>query len=237
MLPRCITFDLDDTLWACAPVIERAEQRLYAWLCEHFPRVTKTRSLSELMSDWFAHVEHHVHWHHDMTRLRKHWLNTLAEAGGYDRTLSEEGFEVFWAARNEVTLFQGVVDALDALRGRFRVGAITNGNADVQHIGIGHHFDFVVYAAEVGAAKPHAAIFEAALQHAAVPAAEVLHVGDDPLRDVHGAAAVGMRTVWVNGADDPWPLGDPRPDAVIRGLDELEAVLSGLAQGASRGSR
>ena len=32
MTIRCIAFDLDDTLWACKPVIEHAEQRFYAWL-------------------------------------------------------------------------------------------------------------------------------------------------------------------------------------------------------------
>ena len=34
---RLITFDLDDTLWNVAPVIEGAEAELHDWLARHAP--------------------------------------------------------------------------------------------------------------------------------------------------------------------------------------------------------
>jgi FMN phosphatase YigB (HAD superfamily) len=37
---RTLTFDLDDTLWDNGPVLEAAEQALYRWLDEHYPRIT-----------------------------------------------------------------------------------------------------------------------------------------------------------------------------------------------------
>jgi putative hydrolase of the HAD superfamily len=104
------------------------------------------------------------------------------------------------------------------------VGAITNGNADVHYIGIGHYFDFVITAAGAGVAKPKAEIFHAALDAAGVQACHAVHVGDDPERDVQGANAVGMRSVWVNVKAAPWPGGRP-PDAEIRTLDELQPLL------------
>ena len=35
---RALTFDLDDTLWDNRPVLRAAEQSLYDWLAEHYPR-------------------------------------------------------------------------------------------------------------------------------------------------------------------------------------------------------
>ena len=113
---------------------------------------------------------------------------------------------------------------LGKLGERYAIGAITNGNADVHRIGIGHHFDFVVTPAEAGAAKPDSTIFEFALNAAGASPASVVHVGDDPIRDVAGAAAIGLRTVWMNPDGSPWP-GEGRPDAEIRRLDSLIAVV------------
>ena len=107
---------------------------------------------------------------------------------------------------------------------RHAIGAITNGNADVNRIGIGHLFEFVVTPAEAGAAKPASAIFEYALGQAGASAESVAHVGDDPLRDIAGAAAVGMRTVWMNPSGLPWPDAG-RPDAEVRTLDALLPVI------------
>ena len=94
--------------------------------------------------------------------------------------LVEEGFEVFIAARNRVELYDGVPQVLETLSSRYKLGALTNGNAEVHRIGIGQWFHFVVSAAEAQALKPAPAIFEAALKRAAVSASQAVHVGDDP---------------------------------------------------------
>ena len=122
-------------------------------------------------------------------------------------------------------LYEWSEPCLRALSSRFTLGAITNGNADLAAIGIGHYFDFVVTPAEAGAAKPSPEIFQAALAAAGTEAGRAVHVGDDPARDVLGAAAVGMRTVWVNATLAPWP-GGRLPDAVVRHVGELEQVFA-----------
>ena len=48
-------------------------------------------------------------------------------------------------------------------------------------------------------------IFRAAAQAAGVAESEVLHIGDDPRLDGHGALASGMQMAWVNRAGAPWP--------------------------------
>jgi len=221
---HCVTFDLDDTLWACAPLLTGAEEAFYAWLERHHPRISGRFTLAELATDRRGYFKRYPELEHDLTYLRRRWLQELAERFDYGPELVEHGFRVFWEQRNAVTLFDEAHALLDGMRERYSVGAITNGNADVHYIGIGHYFDFVITAAEAGAAKPKPEIFHAALRAADVDAAHAVHVGDDPVRDVQGAEAVGMRTVWVNLNAAPWP-GGPPPDAEIRTLDELAPVL------------
>ena len=224
MAIRCITFDLDDTLWESASVLARAEAKFYEWLARDCPDIARTHSHAALVDHRRAHYESIPEVRHDLTRARLLWLETLLEEWGYGRELAQTGFRVFWEHRNSVTLFDDVPRVLGKLGERFSIGAITNGNADVHHIGIGHHFDFIVTPAEAGAAKPDSAIFELALDAAGAPPDSVVHVGDDPVRDIAGAAALGLRTVWMNPEGLPWPDRTP-PDAEIRSLDALVCIV------------
>lgn len=54
-------------------------------------------------------------------------------------------------------------------------------------------FDQVILSSEVGASKPHARMFAAAVRAAKAMPAECLHVGDEPVSDASGAASAGMR--------------------------------------------
>lgn len=227
MTIRCIAFDLDDTLWDCKPVIIRAEQRFYEWLQVHYPRITQRYTPHELLQMRSNYMQQYPELQYNLTRLRKNWLAALAQEHEYSQELVEAGFEVFWLARNEVTLFAGALTVLEALSARFLLGVISNGNASVQHIGIGHVFDFVHSAAEAGVAKPHPAIFQQALDKAGVAAHQAVYVGDDPVRDMQGAAAAGWRTVWFNPKQLPWVGGQP-PDAQITDLHQLAAAIAAL---------
>jgi putative hydrolase of the HAD superfamily len=164
----------------------------------------------------------------DITLLRKRWLASLAVEFGYSAASADEGFQVFWEARNAVVLYDGVTELLQRLGSRFHIGAITNGNADVHFIGIGHLFDYVVTAADAKAAKPAPAIFHLAESLAGRPLNNTLHVGDDPVRDVLGASALGMKTAWINPQTQPWPGGQV-PDLVLRSVTDLESALARLS--------
>ncbi|WP_455379954.1 HAD family hydrolase [Acidihalobacter prosperus] len=218
---RCITFDLDDTLWECESVLETAETRFYEWLEHHCPALTRHYDRDDLVNHRINYFKRYPELHHDLTRLRKQWLFDLSATHDYPDDWVEEGFRVFWLARNEVKLYQEAAELLEKLRDHYQIGAITNGNADVRHIGIDHYFDFVITAAQAGCAKPSPAIFHKALEEAGFLARECAHVGDNPYADVQGARAVGMRTVWVNPNGLPWPAGDPRPDITVRHAGQI----------------
>ena len=224
MTISCITFDLDDTLWESGPVLANAEAKFYEWIVRTCPEIAHNHSYDALVAHRRTHYDSIPESRHDLTRARLLWLESLLREWGYGAELAEVGFRVFWKHRNAVTLFDDVPRVLDKLGERYAIGAITNGNADVHRIGIGHHFDFVVTPAEAGAAKPDSAIFELALHAAGASPGSVVHVGDDPVRDVSGAAAIGLRTVWMNPEGRTWP-GEKRPDAEIRSLEALLSVI------------
>ena len=224
----CVTFDLDDTLWAVGPVIAQAEREFYAWLQANCPDVTERFSHDALVAHRHAFFIDFPDERHDLTGLRKRWLVHVLNEHGYTREVAEAAFRVFWEHRNAVTLFDDAQPTLDDLKGRYRMGVITNGNACVEFIGIDHYFDFVVSSERAGKAKPAPDIFHIALEEAGSDPEAVVHVGDDPRNDVLGAQAVGMRTVWFNPSLEPWP-GGQTPDAVIRSLSELKRTLDRLA--------
>lgn len=221
---KCLTFDLDDTLWLCAPVIHNAEFVFYTWLRTSFPMIADVYDLDALTSQRRAVFSNYPDKSHDFSWLRRRWLSQLVEEFGLDDSLVEEGFRVYHAARNDVTLFPGAKDILQRVSGEYRCGSITNGNADVEMVGIGSFFDFSITAAGAGASKPSPVIFNAAVEAAGIEPDAILHIGDDPERDVRGAAATGMRTLWINPQGLPWQ-GDDVPDFELRIITELPALL------------
>lgn len=122
--------------------------------------------------------------------------------------------------------FPGAVETLTALRGAgYRLGYATNANSRAELCGLGEHFDFEIYALENGVPKkPHADFFRAVLAAAAAQPDELVYVGDSYAHDVVGAAAVGIRTVWLNPTGAPVP-GEIQPDAVVADLTALSGVL------------
>ena len=197
---RAITFDLDDTLWEIGPTLVRAEQRLHDWLSEHYPRITERYNNVQLRDLRHEIVKQNPKLAHDLTALRIEGLKHAAQQVGYKSSQfdHEAAFAVFFAGRNDVIFFPDAMPALETLAKRYPLVALTNGNADIHRTGLGHVMQFAISAADVGASKPDPAMFMTACERLGFAAEEVVHVGDDLALDVAGAAAVGMRTVWVN---------------------------------------
>ena len=228
MTIEVITFDLDNTLWDVEPALVRAEEAQRQWLLEHRPGCMEDIGHEELwqlkQAPWKAHPE----YAHHVSEMRRLLLRELQLRAGYSedeaRAGAQSAFAVFLAQRQQVQLYAQALEVLQSLAGRYRLGALTNGNADVYRTDAGEYFDFAFLAEEVGASKPAPDMFHAALERTGAAPETVVHVGDHPAHDVAGAQAVGMRTVWVNAAGAPWE-GDREPDATIRGLGELPAVI------------
>lgn len=224
---QAIILDLDDTLWDVGPVILRAEHALRRFLDERYPRVTARHTI-ESMRDVRARIAlEHPAMRHDFTWLRTRSLLEHAREVGYPDEMADEAFAVFYRARNEVALFDDVLPALGRLAGRYRLFAVSNGNADLAAIGLAHFFERSLPAREAGVLKPDPRIFATLLDAARVPASRALHVGDDPRADVEGARGAGLRTAWLNRAGRPWPDAIEAPDCTVGSLLELVTLLEG----------
>ena len=99
---RCITFDLDDTLWPVKPVILKAEQALYQWLCEHYPRVTDTYTVQQLTQQRVTLTMRYPDISHDVSLLRWQFLAELAEQFDYPDSLADQVPRGARAARSPI---------------------------------------------------------------------------------------------------------------------------------------
>lgn len=219
---QAITLDLDDTLWPIWPTIARAETALQDWLAAHAPGAAQLSAQAEVKQAVRRAVNaRHADRAHDLSFLRREAIRELLRQGGEPDALAEPAFEVFFAARQEVQLFEDALPALAFMSARWPVVALSNGNADVHRVGIGQHFRASVSAREMGVAKPDVRIFEAAARAAGVATEAVLHIGDDAHLDCTGALAAGMQAVWVNRQGQDWSHGDSRPQLEVRDLHAL----------------
>jgi FMN hydrolase / 5-amino-6-(5-phospho-D-ribitylamino)uracil phosphatase len=219
--PRVISFDLDDTLWPVAPVIAAAEAALHDWLLQRYPRTMRGHDANSLRALRAKIAAQFPEQSHDLTFLRRRALASQFISAGYAEAASDAALEVFLAARNCVECYDDVRPALERLRTRYRLFALSNGNADVGRCGLGAFFDGHMSAIAAGAAKPDARIFAALRDMAGVAAHEILHVGDDPITDVVGARQAGMQTVWLNREARSWPVALAPPARTISTLAEI----------------
>jgi putative hydrolase of the HAD superfamily len=118
---------------------------------------------------------------------------------------------------------------LRGLSRRYRLGIVSNFYGNLAQVcedaGIRSLFDVLVDSAEVGCTKPAPRIFHHALDALGVSAAKATFVGDSLPRDMAGARGVGMRHIWLVGAEATAATPCCRDDRQIRSLRELEAIL------------
>jgi putative hydrolase of the HAD superfamily len=222
---RAICFDLDNTLWDVGPVLARAERILSDWLEGRYPKIPAHFPTAKIWELREALLAEHPHQAHDLSFLRRESLARAAHACGYDRDVANDAFAVWHAARNELEPFADVIPALDALRPRYRLATLSNGNADLARIGLAHHFEVSLSAIALGCAKPDARTYKQLADTLALEPAEILFVGDEPHADVVGPHAAGMQTVWVNRGAQEWPDSLPSADAHVASLEELVSLL------------
>ncbi len=227
-MKNVIGFDLDDTLWSVAPVIKRAEALLAVWLEDTVPGYKYNHRKLAVIRD--SLIENEPSLAHRLTKLREQIIkNSLGSSVNKDRAVSiaENAMQVFLEARNDVNFFDGATETLIGLSRLYRLGAITNGNADIVRLGLNNVFSFAFYAEQVGAPKPHPDLFLAALAHTNCKPSDFIYVGDDPVKDVDAANELGIKTVWMRSNKERL-RGKSKPDRIIEDIRELPAAIKGL---------
>lgn len=222
-----ITLDLDDTLWPIWPTIERAERVLYEWLLREAPKTANLLVTPGVLRELReATAKERSDLAHDLSALRRESIRTALRRAGEDPALADPAFEVFFAERQRVTLYDDALPALRWLSERYPLVAVSNGNADVHQTGVGRWFRAAFNAREFGSGKPHAPIFRAAAASVGLLPKDVLHVGDDAALDVVGALDAGMQAAWLVRDERPWEHG-ARPQLIVPNLHALCMALDG----------
>ncbi|HEX4804597.1 MAG TPA: HAD family hydrolase [Conexibacter sp.] len=232
---RAVLFDLDGTLMdhdaaRVAGLASHVSERLPGLAADELARAdAEWRRLEQL------HYDEYAAGRCSYAEQRRRRVRGLHAALGLDAPADDEADA--WFAdylrryRARWRAFDDVLPALGALAAALpdaALGVITNGEGEPQRaklaaIGLADRFPVVVASGEVGVAKPDAAIFALACERLGVEPHEAAHVGDRLDLDARGAAAAGLRGVWL----DRTGTGGAG-DGVVRigGLHELHAALA-----------
>jgi len=197
---KVLSFDLDDTLWDCPPAIAGAEAALRDWFESNTPNVMALYSLETLQQRRELAVQAQPEISTDVTLLRHKMIEGLLVDAGYEATLADTAFDVFYKARSRVTLYPGTAEVLDALGKHYQLAVITNGNADLNLIGLADRFQHIQRASIENPPKPDSSMFRRCLEEFDIPANALAHIGDNAATDVGGGQSVGARTIWFNQA-------------------------------------
>ena len=161
-------------------------------------------------------------------------LGLALDAETLDETLRIEQ-RAWWEG---VTVDPEAVPTLDGLRSRgLRVGLCSNAPYRVRsmldqlaHVGLDSHLDAITFSGQVGWRKPSPRIFAAATAALGVTAAATVMVGDSPGDDIGGAAAAGMRSVWLRRMRAGSPQEEPAgAAATVSNLSAINTLLFGTS--------
>jgi FMN hydrolase / 5-amino-6-(5-phospho-D-ribitylamino)uracil phosphatase len=218
---KAISLDLDDTLWPIWPTIERAEKVLHEWLAAHAPMAAALFSSPSALREIRDHVAtSRPELKHDLSSVRRESIRLALYRAGENPLLAEQAFDAFFAERHRVTLYEDARPSLEFLSARLPLVSLSNGNANLELVGLSKYFRAAISAREFGAGKPDARIFHAAAGALDLTPHDLLHVGDDATLDALGALNAGMQAAWVNRSDHLWPH-EVQAHVTVTNLTEL----------------
>ena len=225
--PKAITFDLDDTLYANHDIIVHAEIALLAFIHQHYPQAQHTnRAYWQSYSRQLTKARPELL--NDMSLLRRLTLAQGFQGCGYtgDRldAAVEECYSYFYFERSDFHVVEPLVELLRLLSKKVPLVAITNGNVDVERIGLHGIFRHTFKASLSQPRKPDSTMFLKASDSLGLAPHQCLHVGDNFQADIQGAINAGFKAAWY--AYDPLREMNNEavsvlPHIVLDRLDEL----------------
>ncbi len=123
-------------------------------------------------------------------------------------------------------LFANTLKTLDYLKGKYKLGIITNGtivgqNTKIDCTDIRHYFDSILISDEFEKAKPDTAIFNEALRQLDVLPEEAVYVGDSYSNDILGASNAKITPIWIWNDDGRYNLDSVKRIYKIEDLIEI----------------
>ncbi|MCQ2965823.1 MAG: HAD family hydrolase [Alphaproteobacteria bacterium] len=105
------------------------------------------------------------------------------------------------ASRFSLKLYDGVQETLDKLRKKYKLACVSDAQSawalpELNSVGLLDYFSPIIVSGDYGYRKPDKRLFEKALKALGVKPSEAIFVGNDLLRDVHGANEAGIISVF-----------------------------------------
>lgn len=223
---KSVFFDLDNTLYDFERVRRHGLGVALQYLYERLPNTRGRVTVDHLIRLREEVADEAEHPDLQLTAIRTESFRRALASCGYGDELAPELTRIYFDARWQVARpYEGALTALRALRGRYVLGIISNGNTLLDQVGIENCFDHLIYSEEVGIEKPDPRIFELAMSRVPCRPDKMLYVGDSIELDVMGAMNAGARTVWFNPRATPYPDGLARPDFEVSDLAEVVGVV------------
>jgi putative hydrolase of the HAD superfamily len=130
-------------------------------------------------------------------------------------------------------LFPGALDLLRELKDAgMKLALLTNGVSETHRekialLQIAEYFDAIFLADEVGMVKPDPLLFAHACTKLRTSPSESAMVGDRYERDIAGALAAGLFTIWVNVRSERLPAGSRPPHVTVSSITQVATHLVG----------
>jgi 2-haloacid dehalogenase len=153
-------------------------------------------------------------------------------AGDLGVDLDEDAVAGFAQSVPEWPAFPDSREALQRLRRRYRLAAVTNCDDRLfaaSSARLGDPFDWVVTAQQARAYKPSERVFEHAFTTIGVPRERILHVAQSLFHDHVPAKRLGLTTVWIDRRHDregfgATPPAEAVPDATFPSMEAFAAA-------------
>ncbi len=226
---EALMFDLDDTLYAERDFVSSGYWEIAKHLEQRYGSgAPEPRRLHREMMETLQ------------LQGREHVLPMVLGRLEQDCAIAEL-VQVYRRHQPEINLYPGCSELLGALRVRYRLGIVTDGQPDVQQrkveaLGLQEMVDQIVYSWSHGIEreKPHPYPFLLMAQLLCAEPSNSLFVGDHPIKDCYGAHRVGMKSVRIRGCRYVATEEDKTADFEIKSLNELPLILEELENATKR---
>ncbi len=225
---QVVTFDADDTLWDMTARV-RSGMTVLAQAITPYLKMEAAEAeaiLHATVAEIFATTDPATI---DYLQARRQAIGRLLEKAGWgDDGVADEMLKVYLTGRDaNYFIFPDAVETLDAIKGQYKLGWITNGTSLPHEVNLQEYFDFAIHWHTLSIRKPNRQIFEHAAVLAGCEPSQILHVGDSLEADVAGIQGVGGIGVWYNPFERPNDTNIV-PDYEIHRLREVVEVLAQL---------
>jgi len=220
---RGVLFDIDDTLYNSTELAYRARQNAVKAMIEAGLPVKDPKKVFNVLQEVIKECGPNFGEHYRilLEKLGLEWDPEIIAAGV--AAYHDTKFSYLKPYPDTIPVL------LELKTAGYKIGAISDGLSVKQwekliRLGIHHFFDIVVISETLGVTKPDPKMFKAASEGLGLPLEEILMVGDSVRRDISGAKAIGMKTIWVESPKK----GEAKPDFTIKSLSGLPAILEEL---------